>query len=105
MLKTNNFYPALVQYVTHAAVALEQAFGKLDEKQSAIVVSFALVAVILAGTMIEGPFLRVLPPALRALLWLLIRAPEMILNKILSSIVEALIWFWLAILTGVSWLS
>jgi hypothetical protein len=105
MLKPADYYTALFQSITHAAVAIGQALGRLDEKQSESVMIFGVAAIVLIGTMIEGPFLRFLRPGMRAFIRLLIRAPELILNKVLAMIVEALIWFWLAILTGVSWLS
>jgi len=105
MLKPSEVYPTAVYSVTHAAAALEETLNKLNEQQFAFVLLLGLVLFVLTGTILEAPLLRLLRLILRLLFSLLTRAPEIVLNWIVTRAVEALILIGLAILTGVSWLN
>jgi len=103
MLKPSDVYPTALYSVAHAAAALEEILNKLNERQFAFVLLLGLVLLVPTGTILEAPVLRLLRLILLLLFSLLIRAPGIILNWIVTKAVEALILIGLAILTGVSW--
>jgi hypothetical protein len=103
MLKPSDVYPIAIYSATHAAAALEETLNKLNERQFAFVLILGFVLIVLTGAILEAPLLCLLRLILRLLFSLLIRAPEIIQNWIVTKTVEALVLSGLAILAGVSW--